>query len=1587
MRRWNNILLIVILLFILPYQQLSQDRIFSRQEIASDKKNVDWIDYNKLYLKMGVAVDGVYRIYYTDLLSNGFNPDNIDPNKMIIYASGEMIPIYIKGKDDYRFDTDDYIEFVGLRNMGGNHREVSSFNQPYNEYLGRYTDTTIYWLSWREVANSVIDIFQPDDAVPADSILDYYYETIHYERDIALDYSIADIVRKELPYWTENKTWIESLLNTGTKNYKLQADAIYPDRKVSLYAKVQDYASDVFTNPHLITIGINESNFLDSTFIQRYQQALLHAEINSIQLKEGDNTFKIKSLPTNGSINVIAIDWVELEYPRKLKCFNDTLKFSFTNVSGAKNYQIKIENIPGQEFSLWKYGNSNRKFEVDPVGSDIIFSDTIKANDSFIISGNNRIRKPKFYYAKKFTSLKSEENSGEYIIITNKKFMKLARDYCSFISDSYNLHTMAVDVDDIYDHFSYGFFDPGAIRKFLKYAYDYWQSPKVKYLFLVGGATYDYYGNKANYQGAPRLFNYVPSFGSPVSDSWFVIFDSSKTFVPGISIGRIPVTTNEEFEWYFSKHKEYLSQQFNAWNKRVILFSGGTGNDQNQIDALQNVNEFIINNYITPKPYSAQYTHFYKTINPVNNFGHFASSKISNVIDSGGVFISYLGHSGTQTWDNSITDQKQLQNKFDRYPLITDFGCSTARFAEPDVISFSQSFVNVGQAIAYIANSSLGFTSTSYTFPKIFYKKLLKDSVSTIGDAHRLAKKELIEQYGSSVVYQLFLLTNTLIGDPVIKLRIPPKPNLSVSENDIRITGNNISDSRDCMTIKIDFFNYGLSFNTSFKIIIQVYYKNTLNFTKEVIRSIPDYHDSIEVKIPVKGLNGEHKFIVTLDADKMVDEIYEYDNQAVKDLIVPGGTVKFLSPYQFENYFKNPVRILTPGANDAPPSVILEIADNQKFLNSRSQLINLDTIKNDFIIENSLDNKRIWLRTKFNMEDTTGSPISFKLTDKNAFALYDSLSFSSQYLSNLKLGNRLSLDSTFITFKLLSAGLNDGNTALILKDGQNYIPENTLRGHHVALFKGKNYEFNGYKLFDLYDGGSAVANDYIRFLDTLSSDYLVAFAISDEGTVSSSPLRSKIKEFGSRYIDNVSFRSSWVMLGRKGAPVGSVSEKFAKQYQGRVEIDSSILSDFRTGQLSTGFIGSSGKWNKLKLGISGDPDSFRITILGKKDSGMDTLFTSVSRQLVYDLSSIEAVKYPYIKINLHLSSQNIEDAVKVDSLVVDYLKPPELIISRRMTSVSSDTLNQGEVINVKFPIYNVGETTAGNIKVTFDLLKTDGSKIQVYETFIDSIVADAKKYLSIDYDTRLITGPNTFIINIDPLHSQHEIYTDNNYLSVPFFVRADANRPVIQLSFDDVEIFDGDYISSDPDIKIKIFSNSLIPITDTSSVEIYLNEGRICYDKNYHSINYSFSNSNPKMLISYKPVLEDGEYNLKVIAGNPNNSLIEKTVVQKMFKVSMNARLLNVCNYPNPFNGITFFTFKLTQIPDQLKIRVYTLTGRLIKEIIKYPSELHYDFNRIEWDGRDEDGSLIANGVYLYKVIVKKGSDLIIATQKLAVVR
>ncbi len=243
------------------------------------------------------------------------------------------------------------------------------------------------------------------------------------------------------------------------------------------------------------------------------------------------------------------------------------------------------------------------------------------------------------------------------------------------------------------------------------------------------------------------------------------------------------------------------------------------------------------------------------------------------------------------------------------------------------------------------------------------------------------------------------------------------------------------------------------------------------------------------------------------------------------------------------------------------------------------------------------------------------------------------------------------------------------------------------------------------------------------------------------------------------------------------------------------------------------------------------------------------------------------------------------------------------------------------------------------------------------------------------------------ILIFDPGNKISELYKDNNVFNIPFYVKSDTSHPSLNVTFDGINILDGDYVSSNPKIKIELSDNSLVPITDTSVVSIFLNGKPVYYSSNQSDISYSFNSSNPKYIVTYTPILQDGEYILRILGKNSIGAVADSSGYNKSFTILGEPKLLNVYNYPNPFSKETYFTFKLTQVPDELKIRIFTVAGRLVKEIDKNASELNYDFNKIYWDGRDQDGDQLANGVYFYKITLIKGDKKDNIIQKMAIVR
>jgi flagellar hook assembly protein FlgD len=75
------------------------------------------------------------------------------------------------------------------------------------------------------------------------------------------------------------------------------------------------------------------------------------------------------------------------------------------------------------------------------------------------------------------------------------------------------------------------------------------------------------------------------------------------------------------------------------------------------------------------------------------------------------------------------------------------------------------------------------------------------------------------------------------------------------------------------------------------------------------------------------------------------------------------------------------------------------------------------------------------------------------------------------------------------------------------------------------------------------------------------------------------------------------------------------------------------------------------------------------------------------------------------------------------------------------------------------------------------------------------------------------------------------------------------------------------------------------------------------------------------------------------------------------------------------------FTLTGSKVPDNMKIQIFSATGKIVREITKDelgPLHIGKNITEYAWDGKDQMGDLLANGVYFYTVIIKdQGKDVI----------
>jgi hypothetical protein len=1404
-----------------------------------------------------------------------------------------------------------------------------------------------------------------------------------------------DEVANQTPNWHKNKSWYWEWISTYNTpqsfyNDTIKLQDVYPGKTAKAFFKLVSSASSVAINSHNITFSANNI-LLDSEVVNLNKQVLLQG---NIILLNGANVFTLHDYYNGTDPNYLAKDWFELEYPKDLNLSGDSLYFEFRDSLSNKISMIKVGNATSSiaSYEIFKVKPFLKKItNAQVIAGNIFFSDTVNTNDAYVIINPAKISKPTFYYKKNFVNLRNPRQT-DYIAITHPLFLNSAQAYVNSMAQLYSVsNPFLVNINDIFDEFSFGYPYPQSIKDFIGNALQSWQSPLPSYLLLIGDADYDYKGYIRSSTGVIGGGNYIPSYGSPVSDIWYSVLNDAIS-LPQLKVGRLPINNSSDLDFYLSKVQNNFNAPFSDWNKHYLFFSGGDPELPYQLSLFKMINDSIISGYIKPKPLAGRFLHFYKTIDPPTNFGPYTPEQFNNAISNGAVFISYLGHSGTSTWDDGIAFVSQLKNDVNRNPLMTDFGCSTNKFAEPDIVCFGEGFILSGQAIGYIANTSLGFTSTAITAPLYFYSSLINDSsYYQVGAAHLSSKMKMLNDFGPSDIFKIFSLNNTLLGDPIVNIKIPTKPNFSISSSDIIIQNNYINEAIDSVEALLVINNFGTSINDSVRIDISHLLNNNVIQSQSFYLPIPDYKDTISIWLKTGHLAGEHILTVTLNSDNRIPEIYTSDNSASVKFSVSSVTVRFLFEQKVENPAFINIKLLNPPLSQLPGfNYVYQLAMDANFTNPMGSITPAQTFYTKIGLPSLTSGQRYWFRAKVDGIGTSYSePFSFFNGGTSKFLLNDRVAFDNQTKdSTIYFNDKLILGDT-VRISVVSAGAYAGPICTISKNGINLLANSYFSGMGIVVFDPLTLNPDTSAWYQLYNN-HPVITQLTNLINSIPAGKIVVMGVCDDAAnnlYDNDSLRNAIKSLGSTKIGELTFRSSWAIIGKKGAAPGDVIEQIRGPYAGLVAIDTLYIKRITLGDFVTTLIGPASTWNNLIVNQNiptGTDTKFKV--LGvKQGNTIDTLGYVSIIDSVAGLGFIDAKKYPHLKIVSELNFGSGSTSPSINSFGVNYIGLPELGTNYQVVTISSDTFNVGKTGSINFYVYNAGDSRADSIKVTVDVIMSDSSTQPLYQTVIDTINAESRRLISVNYNPPNGTRSREFIIRIDPDNRINELYKDNNTFIEPFNVKSDTLPASLKITFDNQDILNGDYISANPDIKIELNDPTITPITDTSKVIILLNDKLVYF--NDPVVSYVFNSSNPKMIVNYKPKLNEGPYTLKVFGKDAYGVLFDSTGTIKNFLVSKDAKILYAYNYPDPISKDTYFTFKLTQVPDELKINIYTVAGRLIKQITKISSELNYDFNRIYWDGKDQDGDTPANGVYFYKIIISKDGQNQNITQKMAIIR
>ncbi|HHH53827.1 MAG TPA: type IX secretion system sortase PorU, partial [Bacteroidetes bacterium] len=668
----------------------------------------NYVDFSALsdgdIYKIPISKTGVFKLSYDYLKNLGIDIDNLDAENIKIYGNGggilkqkidddyiddlKEVPIFIKGDEDNKINSGDYILFYA---EGPDKWYFDSNSKIWKFEKNIYSINNYYFLKVSATKGKRIE---------SKSI----QGTPQYVSDETDIYSV---------YEEDMTNLLGNYIKTEGSGQEWYGDFFSSGKEADFSSKFTGFS---FIKEKGLTINIKAAarDGFNRMFTANLNDTTIQKSISKVFINDPESTYARKvnifeTIYPSGSTPKIKLkydgqnawlDKIELNARTKINFTGNSLLISDKNAPFNTIAGFELNNVDANTM-VWDITDPNNttNMSLSTTGNKGTFTYNHTVGNRFIVlSINGNFQEPESGQKIENQNLHGISDA-DMLIVYPEEFEEAALELKEHRMQNSNLNVYAVRLDKIFNEFGCGKYDPTAIRDFARMLMV--RNDNFKYLLLFGDGSYDARGisiKTDNYIPVYETKNSLDPINSFPSDDYFGLLSYGEgenlSGKVDIGVGRIPVNSSEQANNYVQKIKNYETNRdyFGSWRNKIAIAA-------DDVDESWDITHFlgaekISSNILSKYPVINIDKIYLDAFIQENNAGGQRYPDVNQAINAsiynGDLMFVYVGHGGPKGLAQERILQKddiKTWNNKTKLPLLITATCSFTGFDDPAVLT------------------------------------------------------------------------------------------------------------------------------------------------------------------------------------------------------------------------------------------------------------------------------------------------------------------------------------------------------------------------------------------------------------------------------------------------------------------------------------------------------------------------------------------------------------------------------------------------------------------------------------------------------------------------------------------------------------------------------------------------------------------------------------------------------------------------------------------------------------------------------------------------------------------------------------